>query len=92
MTHDEMIAVIQVHKDGKDIESCYKGGFRWVRATNSVWNFELRTYRIKPAEPKKVKLLAYFTGSSLIRVTADTDTPETWIRIPSEDKEIEVPA
>lgn len=54
MTHDEMIAVIQAHKEGKTIEWRYKrldvrGG--WQIVTLSVWNFEAYEYRVKK-EPR----------------------------------------
>lgn len=47
-------------------------------------------YRVKPIT-KKVKLLAWFTGHSLVYYSDDTDIlVESWMRAPSEDKEIEV--
>lgn len=45
--------------------------------------------RDKP-KPKKVKLLAWFTGAALFWRTDDTEAPDSWIRVPGEDREIEV--
>ena len=51
MTHDEMIAVIQAHKDGKTIESRARGigGAKWVTLNEEPsWQFSEYDYRIKP--------------------------------------------
>ena len=56
MTHDEMIAVIQAHKEGKTIESRVRGigGAKWVTLNEEPsWQFSEYDYRIKP-EPWKV--------------------------------------
>ena len=56
MTHDEMIAVIQAHKEGKTIESRAGGigGAKWVTLNEEPsWQFSEYDYRIKP-EPWKV--------------------------------------
>ena len=56
MTHDEMIAVIQAHKEGKTIESRARGiGWaKWVTLNEEPsWQFSEYDYRIKP-EPWKV--------------------------------------
>jgi hypothetical protein len=62
MTHDEMIAVIQAHKDGKVIQ------FRprivrdeWMTKPKGVapsWNFDNTEYRIKPI-PKEYWMVPY---------------------------------
>ena len=50
MTHDEMIAVIQAHKDGKVVE-CYDPYARkwvgWGLGGTPVFNFSTTEYRIK---------------------------------------------
>lgn len=51
MTHDEMIAVIQAHRDGKAIEYTY-GKHGWMSATTPSWDFSAYTYRVKP-EPRE---------------------------------------
>ena len=51
MTHDEMIAVIQAHKEGKTIESRARGigGAKWVTLNEEPsWQFSEYDYRIKP--------------------------------------------
>lgn len=55
MSHDEMIAVITAHRDGKEIEiaakhvSCYP---KWNAVFVPLWNFADCDYRIKPEPPK----------------------------------------
>ncbi|MEY2500556.1 MAG: hypothetical protein QOI07_890 [Verrucomicrobiota bacterium] len=55
MTHDEMIAVIQAHKDGKIIQAL-PGSSRgpWVDVVGNApsWSFDAVDYRIKPEPPK----------------------------------------
>ncbi len=52
MTHDEMMAVIQAHKDGKHIQCLCKhpgAPHEWVDVPSSpVWDFHRFYYRIKP--------------------------------------------
>jgi hypothetical protein len=56
MTHDEMIEVIQAHKDGKVIQFMAKGGgvveFNDRRRTDNHMDFINIDYRVKPA-PKE---------------------------------------
>lgn len=49
MTHDEMIAIIQAHKEGKRIE-CKFINFpdEWEFVDTPKWNFESCNYRIAP--------------------------------------------
>jgi len=61
-TSDEMLAVVQAHKEGKQIQYWYSqdGNFfetgTWEDcAGNPVFNFGCYIYRVKP-EPKKVPL------------------------------------
>ncbi|HEY6073922.1 MAG TPA: hypothetical protein VIV15_11125 [Anaerolineales bacterium] len=52
MTHDEIIAVIQAHKDGKHIELREKHDFgEWKPVCRPEWDFRDYDYRVKP-EPK----------------------------------------
>jgi hypothetical protein len=51
MTHDEMIAVIQAHKDGKQIQIRQYCGKVWADSFCPRWNFEDCVYRVKP-EPR----------------------------------------
>lgn len=52
MTHDEMIAVIQAHKDGKKLEVANKGCNNWIDlSTNGpCFNFKDVDYRVKPVD------------------------------------------
>ena len=62
MTHDEMIEVIQAHKDGKAIQFMPKGGvdveFTDRRRTDNHMDFINIDYRIK-IEPKEYWLVPY---------------------------------
>lgn len=63
MTHDEMIAVITAHKDGKIIQFRWKGSItpaaKWkdVVGNKPAWQFEYNDYRVKPREPRVVYAL-----------------------------------
>ena len=57
MNHDEMIAVIQAHKDGKQIQWKSRNGVDgWDDCSDGYWqpkfNFGCCDYRIKP-EPRE---------------------------------------
>jgi hypothetical protein len=60
MTHDEMIAVIQAHKDGKVIQA--RSNLRntdWIDIKyEPIFNFNSNDYRPKP-EPKEYWLVPY---------------------------------
>jgi hypothetical protein len=51
MTHDEIIAVVQAHKDGKRIEMrSFATDAKWVDSTERpTFNFGLFNYRVNPA-------------------------------------------
>jgi hypothetical protein len=60
MTHDEMIAVIQAHKEGKVIQFrrlCDRGGWA-TKVTPPNWNFDAVVYRAKPM-PKEYWMVPY---------------------------------
>ena len=67
MTHDDMIAVIQAHKDGKPIEwrrlpgtPDYGTPKDWGRFAKDAiaWEFSTHEYRIKPEERKPREWIA----------------------------------
>lgn len=63
MNHDEMIAVIQAHKDGRTVEwrsKTAKAGepFEWTPA--AAFDFIYFAYRIKPEPPKPREWWALF--------------------------------
>ena len=51
MTHDEMIAVIQAHKDGKTIQARNRDIGVWDDV-DPIWRFDSCDYRVKP-EPRE---------------------------------------
>jgi hypothetical protein len=63
MTHDEMIAVIQHHKDGGKIEYITHGDKQWRELCfNPLWNFATHDYRIKP-EPRSLWVVRFQSGN-----------------------------
>lgn len=63
MTHDEMIAVIQAHKDGKKIE--YLNGSNWQHTSSPLFDFCNFVYRVKPS-PMEVYAVMDATDSTII--------------------------
>ena len=55
MTHEEMIAVIQAHKEGKAIEVTGAGIDEWTVANSPLWDFNKYRYRVKRA-PREIYL------------------------------------
>lgn len=79
--------------EGKTIEYRENGEHVWEYAKTPSWDWFSFDYRIKPAEPKKVKLTAFTTANGqllyfdMMRVkTWNSD----WTRVPSLDLEYEV--
>lgn len=67
MTHDEMIAVIQAHKDGLKIEyklSSYQDGL-WIPVSSPVWDFKEVEYRIAKTVPRKLWQWIYKNGDNV---------------------------
>ncbi len=53
MTDDEIIAVVQAHKEGKPIQSRHMNDPYWMNnPTEFQWNFGVYEYRVAP-EPSK---------------------------------------
>jgi len=50
MTHEQMIEVIQAHKEGKKIEFKTEGLNGWQPASTPTWNFSNYNYRVKPED------------------------------------------
>jgi len=53
MTHEEMIEVIEHHKNGGKVEHKAKEGNFWILKKNPTWDFETFEYRAKP-EPQVI--------------------------------------
>ena len=88
---ESMIEVLQAYQAGKKIE--YLSYDRWVECNQPpMFNFGSNEHRIAPEPKKRVKLEAWLTTfGSLDWRKENTVTPGTgWIRVPSEDKEIEI--
>ena len=67
MTPDEMIAVIQAHKEGKKLEcrSADLSGGKWHPVLEPSFNFKLVEYRVKP-EPREFWLAYHDLGRDVI--------------------------
>ena len=95
-TTQEMIDVMQAFMEGKEIEhSCVNNS--WHVVIEPTWNWDIYDYRIKPAEPKRVKLLAYVTKTGAFyhyvegsQFSHAADNTTFFTRIPSLDLEYEV--
>lgn len=75
MAHDEMIAVIQAHKDGIQIQSRRKNGEKFADVNCPSWNFLDNEYRIKP-EPMDIWVL--FGPDGLCAAASKTDLSTTF--------------
>lgn len=53
MNHDEMIAVIKAHKEGKQIECKENAEDEWGITLYPRWDFVNYDYRVKPETEKK---------------------------------------
>jgi len=53
MTHDEMIAVIQAHKDGKKIRSREIGSSKWFSGGTPNFDFHRCEFEVEP-EPRSL--------------------------------------
>ena len=58
MTHDEMIEVIQAHKNGKVIQVRTAPSALWCTTIVPNWNFGFLEFRVKP-QPKEYWLIPY---------------------------------
>lgn len=65
MTPDEMIAVIQAHKEGKMIEAIVKRTGHVINAV-PIWDFCNYDYRIKPEPKPDVERIYYVMGSGTV--------------------------
>jgi len=88
----ECIKVMQHYADGGEVEHWEAG--EWTLTSAPNWAWILTDYRIKPTI-KKIKLEAWIDHSGQLGWhTADSILNEyiddRWIRVPSEDKWVEV--
>lgn len=82
--------LFRLKREGWEIE--FTGGTVWNKWSGSLWN-ENRKFRARPSRPKmkKVKILCWYDGHTLFWLEEDRESLRSWIHIPAEDKEIEVP-
>jgi len=72
MTHDEMIAVLRAHKEGRAIQfRDAKDAGRWFDAGNYRWDFHHFEYRIKP-EPRTIWVNEY-DGAAMFSYDSEYD-------------------
>ena len=50
MTHDEIITVVQAHKEGKQIQCNHRRRDSWDDTDPPLWNFGFNDYRVKPEQ------------------------------------------
>lgn len=90
---ESMIEVLQAFQAGKKIEYFSISANKWVIEEPPAWNFDDYQYRIAPEPKKKVKLEAWLSPTGQL-VWYDMSKVHTWsnncVRVPSEDKEIEI--
>ena len=91
-TTKEMIEVMQAFERGETIEVIWRDNATdsWDVATTPNWDWSAFDYRVAPKPKKQIKMLCYLTASELVWVLPDTIPSNTWTRVPSEDKIIEV--
>ena len=90
---ESMIEVLQAYKDGKKIEYRIVGSTKWSTTDDPQWHFVGCEYRIAPELKKKVKLEAWLTPTGALAWydMSKVNTLSAYcIRVPSEDKEIEI--
>lgn len=93
---ESMIEVLQAYKDGKKVEYFDHAECKWSpcdEEAGPAFNFYTFKYRIAPEPKKKVKLEAWLSPTGQL-MWYDMSKAHTWstdfIRVPSEDKEIEI--
>ena len=92
-TTKEMIEVMQAFERGETIEVICRNVAldRWDVATTPNWDWGHVDYRVAPKPKKQIKLYCYFGNDTLFWVSHEKldDFPK-YVRVPSEDKIIEV--
>ena len=82
--------VLIAFAEGKTIQCRRRTQVEWLNApANPLWDWVTFNYRIKPAEPRKVKLEAWIDTSGELRRVLINESKEGWTRVPSLDLEYE---
>jgi hypothetical protein len=74
MTHDEMIAVIQHHKNGGKVEHKATEGNFWRLTEKPTWDFEAFDYRAKP-EPLVAFIIYNETAQNIFTFCGKSQSP-----------------
>lgn len=85
-----MADVAAAQAAGDEIE--YKNAMTSWNTWNEDWWNDDAKFRARPAQQKrkKIRMLCYTDYQALMWRCEDVHLPKTWVRVPSEDKEIEV--
>lgn len=70
-TTKEMIAIMQAYEDGQPVQYKTRRHGYWVEVITPSWDWKILVYRVKPAEPKKVK-------KWILKWKEDVDDRDTW--------------
>ena len=83
--------IAEAQKNGDEIE-CRDDGGRWTPWAGEYWHTSWK-FRARPRQPKmkQVKLLCYFDEFELRWRKEDGIVSVNWVRVPAEDKTIEIP-
>ena len=84
--------LFRLKREGWEIQLWHHPSVAWFGWPGLKWDI-LSKFRARPPQPKmkKMKMLCYLAVQQLVWRFDDYKCPDSWIRIPAEDKEIEVP-
>lgn len=83
MTPDEIIEVVQAHKEGKAIESRIKddkGYSLWFVTTEPCWNFGTHEYRIAKPKPREFWMVSHVADGKPCSQCGSFDTKESALK------------
>ena len=85
MSDDEIIAVVQAHKEGKKIEHLDDsyGYESWRWCNNPTWNFGTSKYRVapEPRKPREWKMpVSMLDAADMIQGIIQKDEPSILVR------------
>ncbi len=90
---ESMIKVLQAYQAGKKIEYFDHAECKWSpcdEEAGPAFNFYTFKYRIAPEPKKKVHYSCWSDEGQLRWIADPAAVPADWIRVPSEDKEVEI--
>lgn len=86
---ESMIEVLQAYNDGKKV-GFINGDNDFVETSSPAWDFSSTKYAVAPEPKKKVHYSCWSDEGQLRWIADPAAVPADWIRVPSEDKEIEI--